>query len=233
MSMKLPYEYIKKQVENLGYELISTEYVNNYSKLKIRCTHGHVINTTYSNFQQGWKCRICRDDKQRNTYNYVKTFVENKGYKLLSTTYLNNKTKLEVKCKNGHIFYPRFDNFQHKTECPCCKNMKSKPEKEISKYIKSIYNGAMVENDRTVIQNPKTGKNLELDIYLPELNKAIEYNGIYWHGKNFPSTINRDLIKNSLCMEKSVKLFVIKENDWINKKINCLNEIKNFILGEI
>ena len=39
-------------------------------------------------------------------------------------------------------------------------------------YIKSIYSGCIIKNDRSVL----SGK--ELDIYLPELNIAFEFNGI-------------------------------------------------------
>jgi len=52
-------------------------------------------------------------------------------------------------------------------------------EQEIQEYAKSIYNDNIINNDRTIIINPITGHNLELDIYFPKLNKAIEFNGKY------------------------------------------------------
>ena len=51
----------------------------------------------------------------------------------------------------------------------------SKGEKELCQYIKSLYSGEILENTRKFIG----GK--ELDIYLPELKLAFEYNGEYWH----------------------------------------------------
>ena len=42
-------------------------------------------------------------------------------------------------------------------------------------YIKEIYSGEIIENDKTII-NPK-----ELDIVLPELKLAFEFDGKYWH----------------------------------------------------
>jgi hypothetical protein len=41
-------------------------------------------------------------------------------------------------------------------------------------FIKSIYNGEIIENDKKTIINPITNHWLELDIYLPDINKAIE-----------------------------------------------------------
>ena len=42
---KLTYEYIKEYMKNEGYELLSTEYKNNRSKLTVKCPHGHIIDT--------------------------------------------------------------------------------------------------------------------------------------------------------------------------------------------
>ncbi len=66
------------------------------------------------------------------------------------------------------------------------------------------------------IVNPKTGNYLELDIFLPELNKAIEYNGIYWHSKE--NVKNRDKLKSTQCKNKGIDLLVIEESDWIKNK---------------
>ena len=45
-------------------------------------------------------------------------------------------------------------------------------------FIKSIYSDEIIENSRTII-SPK-----ELDIYIPQKNLAIEYDGLYWHDEN-------------------------------------------------
>jgi hypothetical protein len=57
--------------------------------------------------------------------------------------------------------------------------MYSLGEKEVLNYVKKIYNGNIISNDRKTIINKKSGKYLELDIYLPYLKKAIEFNGIF------------------------------------------------------
>ena len=44
-------------------------------------------------------------------------------------------------------------------------------EQELIEFVKSIYNGSVVHGDRTQIRP------LELDIYLPEKNVAIEFDG--------------------------------------------------------
>ena len=105
------------------------------------------------------------------------------GVYFLSDSYENAHVKLEVKCPNGHKYIVTWNRFQQGHKCPECyaESTSSKVEIEIFEFIKNIYDGETISNDRTQIVNPETGCNLELDVYLPELNKAIEFNGVYWH----------------------------------------------------
>jgi len=84
-----------------------------------------------------------------------------------------------------------------------------------------------IPNDRTVIKNPKTERGLELDIWFPSLNKAIEFNGEYWH--SLKSRFERDILKKKLCLDKNINLLVILYKEWINNKENILEKIKEFV----
>lgn len=91
-------------------------------------------------------------------------------------------------------------------------------ERELLNFIKSIYDGEIIENDRSVLR----GK--ELDIYIPELNLAFEFNGVYWHNE-FNKEITYHQKKSLSCMKKGIQLIHIWEDDWLYK-----NEIiKDFI----
>lgn len=63
-------------------------------------------------------------------------------------------------------------------------------------------------------------KHLELDIYLPDKNIAIEYNGVHWHsekiknGKNLYA--NHDKWKK--CKDLGIQLITIWEDEWLYKK---------------
>ena len=85
-------------------------------------------------------------------------------------------------------------------------------ENEIYNFIGSKYGGIMIRNSREII-SPK-----ELDIYLPELNLAIECNGIYWHselagGKNK----NYHMLKTKQCNELGIHLIHITDLEWNSK----------------
>jgi hypothetical protein len=103
----------------------------------------------------------------------------------------------------------------------------SNAEKEISDYIKELIgNDKVVENSRAIING------LELDIYIPHKNIAIEYDGLYWHGeKGGGKDKNYHLNKTKLCNEKGIKLIHIFEDEWMYKKDIVKNKLK-YILCE-
>ncbi len=83
-------------------------------------------------------------------------------------------------------------------------------EKNILDFIKSIYQDKIIDNSREII-SPK-----ELDIFIPEKNLAIEFNGIYWHSEEYKSR-NYHTDKTNLCKEKGIQLIHVFEHQWDNK----------------
>lgn len=96
---------------------------------------------------------------------------------------------------------------------------KSFAEKEVADFIKSIYKGEIIENDRTIIA-PK-----ELDIYIPEKNFAVEFDGLYWHSEAQDKGATYHLSKTKMCMEKGIRLLHIYENEWRDKQDICKSMI--------
>ena len=229
MNRKHLIDYVKKDIESYKYKLLSTEYKNALTKLRILCSVGHVFEMRYNNFQRGNRCPECYSNSKYLEYKSVKEYIECNGYKLLSTIYKSSKDKLELQCSENHIYKASYNHFQQGRRCPECSSVLkwSKPEKEIAEYVKENYSGDVVENDRTQIKNFWTGKNLELDIFLPELSKAIEFNGTWWHSND--TTKWYDEMKKKQCIRKGIDLLVIQERDWYNDKLCCLNKINELI----
>jgi len=165
----------------------------------------------------------------KHTIEFVRGYVKNYDYELLSTTYVNNRSKIKLKCPMGHYWETSFHNFKDgAARCFTCyimNNYTSKFELEVKKFVKSIYNGRVVYNDRTIIFNNNTNKFLELDLYFPELNKAIECDGVYWHSRK--ETMQRDKIKTKLCNKNSINLLRITDKEWPSKR--CAQKINNFL----
>lgn len=91
--------------------------------------------------------------------------------------------------------------------CPVCYPHQdptvSRVEKELVAYLKQVYSGTVIENDRSVLA-PK-----ELDIYLPEKQLAIELDGVYWHNNS-----KKTLEKYKACQEKGIRLIMIYDYEW-------------------
>lgn len=110
----------------------------------------------------------------------------------------------------------------------------SQSEKAIAEYIRTFYEGPVLENYKKVL-----GKK-ELDIYLPEANLAIEFNGCYWHSDavwtdaySVPPEETRLRAKHlhfekyKLCLQKGIRLMQIFEDDFEDRKEIVLSVIRN------
>ncbi len=95
-------------------------------------------------------------------------------------------------------------------------------ENSIFDFIKAHTNTEIIKRDRSLIGN-------ELDIYLPDKNIAIEYNGCYWHSESMGKDKNFHLNKTTKCREKGVHLLHIFENDWLQKQETCKSIILNLL----
>lgn len=165
------------------------------------------------------------------------------GYKLISYKGNGDYEIYCPHCKQNFItktsgqFWNRHP--KHHEICTIC-NPLHKPysygEKELAEYVSSIYDGAILENNRTII------KPRELDIYLPELRLAIEYNGDYWHAN--PKYYSKDHIigevpakevwkedkqKINRCIKAEIELLIIWEDDWTNRQDVVKQELLDII----
>lgn len=155
------------------------------------------------------------------------------------------------KCNN--TYSENIETFRHRfytntiSKCQYCLKQyrhcgESKQEEFVFEYIKSIYNGLIIRHAKNVL----TEKRMELDFYFPELNKAIEYDGTYWHADkrfykandlieckrtNAKTIWKRDERKNKICSNLNISLFRIKEYDWTYNINEIKNQIKNFLLN--
>jgi G:T-mismatch repair DNA endonuclease (very short patch repair protein) len=104
-----------------------------------------------------------------------------------------------------------------------CPSRHSKPELEIKKFI--LGNGIECRTDRKIL------KGKEIDIYIPDKNIGIEYNGNLYHTEWFGGKSRQyHLNKTKLCKQKGRKLIHIFEDEFYNTKEIALNKIAH-ILG--
>ena len=151
-----------------------------------------------------------------------------KNIKNLKKININTFTLFCEKCNDNYeinklLFYKRRET--KTTICTKCNSVgqhTSGKELQLLHFIESVYDGEIISSDRKIL------KGKELDIYLPELNLAFEFNGIYWHNE-----LNKEndyhYNKHIKCKEQGISLFHIWEDDWNNKE----NIIKSMILNKL
>ena len=98
----------------------------------------------------------------------------------------------------------------------------SKGEKELYEYIKSVYSGEVKSNVRKLVGG------FELDIYLPKLKIAFEYNGVYFHSSNMKDKYYHQN-KTKACYNAGIRLAHILESDWHDNKDKIKDKIKRLI----
>ncbi|MBE6140105.1 MAG: hypothetical protein E7172_00985 [Firmicutes bacterium] len=149
----------------------------------------------------------------------------------------NSKMKAYWICPNGHSYQSTLSHRINGRRCPICSREMSIsfPEKAIVYYISKI--------EKNIIESFKpdflSGK--EIDIYLPDKNIGIEYDGFAWHKNKL-----RDIEKNNLCNDNNIKLIRIRENgcpkldntseDYYfekNENFSNLNEIISRIIKDL
>lgn len=145
----------------------------------------------------------------------LRNFIESMGYKPLPSQL----------AKELGIQLHRTLTIVHNYDLDSLVNISSKEsfkEDELYKFISSIYTGVIERRNREIIA-PQ-----ELDIYLPELKIAIEFNGVYWHSSLIKEAKYHQ--KKTLdCARKGIRLIHIFEHEWDNNR----NNIKTFLMGVI
>ena len=133
------------------------------------------------------------------------------------------RKKLDIKIiKKGRYGYisidelPKIQQYYHSDFCH------SKKEVFIKESIQYYYDKELVQNTKLVI------KPYQLDIYLPELKLAIEYNSRHYHCIEFGVNKDYHLMKSLLCRDQGIRLIHIYEFENFDEQLKLL---KDLILG--
>ena len=92
----------------------------------------------------------------------------------------------------------------------CFTGKRSQPEKYLEQALSKKFPHLVIHyNDREILNG------LELDVYIPSINVAIEWNGIFHYldirEGHLEKQIKKDALKKELCNEKGIKLIVVKD----------------------
>ncbi|MDE2425699.1 MAG: hypothetical protein KGO96_07315 [Elusimicrobia bacterium] len=209
------YGNVKKSIDDChklavlrGGWFLSDKYINSQTRYKWKCGDCYNIwEAKYNKIQQGQWCPKCRYIKSGNANKYNidncnKIATSRKG-RFLSNKYINAHTKYKWECEFKHTWEALYYTVEQGSWCPYCICQHSKPELEIYELIKTIHPDAL-NGKKGLLKNKK----FELDIYIPSLNKAIEFDGTFWHSEKNPYyNPKRDLKKNRIMSRSRYSTF--------------------------
>lgn len=182
------------------------------SKVAWKCENGHQWEARISDLtSKGTLCPYCSGKRVSERNSLEKCYPEiaeewdySKNGKLRpSEVSYGSRKSVWWKCPKGHSWKSVIGNrTSNGTGCPQCNNRSTSfPEQTIFYYCKQVYPEA--ESRRKDIIG------MELDVYIPSIRTAIEYDGARWH--NNEDTQRREQKKDDLCKKNNIRLVRIME----------------------
>jgi len=122
-AFRLTIADMKKLARKKKGKCLSSDYVNNRTKLLWECSNGHQWRTTPMTINKGSWCPTCAG-RPSLTIEDMRKLADEKGGKCLSLNYRNNKIKLMWECANGHVWEEAPHDIKRGRWCQQCKGMK-------------------------------------------------------------------------------------------------------------
>ena len=223
-----------REVHGGKYDYSKVEYVNSQAKVCIICPeHGEFwqVPTKHLYGRGCPKCgKVSMAQKQCVTVNEFKERaiqIHGDKYDYSKITYLSSMhDRVTIICpKHGEFTQLAYDHL-NEHGCPSCGQIESKAEKELYEYICSLVGVENVEERNRSVLNKR-----EIDILIPSLGLAFEYNGLRWHSEEFGKDRYYHLNKTIECKDKGIALYQIFEDEYLEHKDIVFNKIKH-ILGK-
>ena len=142
-------------------------------------------------------------------------------------SYVNMTTKMKIHCEDHGWFKQTPNSHERGHGCPKCRTRVSKAEIEIREFVAMfVGEDEVIPNDREVLGG------LELDIYIPSKNLAIEYCGIYWHSHSVKKDKCYHMRKYEACAALGIRLLTIFEDEWINAPSRVKEAIRSALVDQ-
>ena len=118
----------------------------------------------------------------------------------------------------------------------------SNVEKELMLEIKKFFpDSKKYKTNKVYIEGKPHIKGFEIDIFIPSINKGVEFDGTYWHSfekmrssKGKKSWSDSDIlsyheIKDSYFLSQGIQILHIREENWDLDESGCIIQIEQFL----
>jgi len=219
----------KKKRKNTNLAKYGVDNVSKLSDTKKKIENTNLVRYGYKSSFQNLEVRQKWKDNMVLNYG-VDHYFKTDDFKIKSKSYYLKRwgvgypwlvDEIKDKIKNTCLIkygVETYLNTKHSRDSIKSYN-RSKYEDEICDFLSSI-NIPFIKSDRSLIPP------LLLDIYIPDKNLAIEFNGLYWHSE-FKKKKGYHLNKTDRCRSNGVDLIHIWEDDWLNRKDILKSIIRN------
>ena len=246
-----------KLVHGEKYDYSEVKFVNSQIKVCIICPeHGKFWQIPERHYGRGDGCPICRWKKAKNTIRKVQGMtteefvkrakkIHGEKYDYSKVKYENIETKVCIICPEHGEFWQTPHHHLNGHGCPLC-GRNDISEEKITNIFKEHFNVISQYKPDFLKEN---GKFQTIDIFLPEYNIGIEYQGRQ-HFKpisrfggeaEYKSTVERDKRKFEKCSKHGIKiLYFTYENkkdipekyigEIFTNELDIINKIKNGLI---
>lgn len=168
--------------------------------------------------QAGEACRTGFDD-----FRALARLNHGDRYTYHPDTYTVTAEKTKITCKGHGDFWQIARNHTSpilQAGCPKCSMNVSKGEEQVAEYLRSL--GLVVQ------ERVRPLKTWELDILLPELNVAVEYCGIYWHGDRFKEAMYHQE-KQQKVAATGIRLITVFCDEWRGSRAKVEAQLRSLV----
>lgn len=187
---------------NPNVKIIGT-YINDSTKIDVMCLNCNKTWKARPNILiRGSGCPYCANNIKKTTTQFIDEMKEYNPYIEIKGEYETAHTPIKVKCRIcGNEWEAKPNRLLQGAQCMnCIKPHTSFMEQFILISFKKVL------GEKNVISRDTSAIGVELDIYIPKYNLAIEPGTWLYHEKKLN---NIDMIKRNKCRERGIRLITI------------------------
>jgi len=222
--------------------IVLGEYKTVHEKVLIMCELKHSFEMEPNQISRGSWCPRCQNHCPIQAKENFESLVKSRNGLLLSD-YINNRTKVNIRCENNHVFSVSYSNAAKGRWCRTCGKSESHGERKIRMFLSSLE--IPFEQEVTFDWLPK--KRFDFKFSYNGKFFVIEYDGIqhFEYVKFFHDTLDRfeykqqiDIIKTTEVLKQGFFLIRIAYSDIdilehiIEENINDTSPTSRLILSD-
>lgn len=227
-----------KKIHGGKYDYSKVKYKDKKSKVKILCPiHGEFEQSPEKHLI-GQGCPKCAKNHKKDNATFIERALAIHGdtYDYSKVKYINSELKVCIICPKHGEFEQTPHQHLEGGRCPICAKSHNRNEQNLYRLITKYFKNAKYQ------YKDKWLKGQSLDIFIPDLNVGVEYQGIqhfkpikYFGGQEkFDYTVKKDKQKFETAQKNGVKIFYFsKEKNAPKEYIDTIYNDESTLIKEI